>query len=103
MTSILSLSVAIPTSSKPIFSIFVLIPTADKIISASKTSSPFFVFTVALIPLPDVSTEVTLELVITLIPDFLNERSNCFETSISSRGTILGKNSTTVTSVPIAL
>ena len=42
-------------------------------------------------------------MVITFIPDFLKERSNCLEISTSSTGTIFGINSTMVTSVPIAL
>ena len=82
---------------------FDLIPTADNKISAVKVSSPFFVFTVATTPSPEVSTDKTSELVITLIPAFLIERSNCFEISISSTGTTFGMNSTIVTSVPIAL
>ena len=71
----------IPTSSNPIFSIFVFIPTADSTISASRISSPFFVFTVAFIFFPEVSTDSTDAFVITFIPAFLNERSNCLETS----------------------
>ena len=82
---------------------FDLIPTAESKISACKVSSPFFVFTVATTPSPEVSTDSTEEFVITLIPAFLIERSNCFETSISSTGTTLGMYSTIVTSVPIAL
>ena len=93
----------IPTSSRPIFSILVLIPTAESTISASRISSPFFVFIVAFTPLPEVSTLVTSADVIILIPLFLKERSNCFETSASSTGTIFGKYSTIVTSVPIEL
>ena len=68
----------------------VFIPTADNKISASKFSSPFFVFTVALTPVPDVSTVSTEEFVIILIPAFFKDRSNCFEISLSSTGTIVG-------------
>ena len=85
------------------FSIFVLIPTAESTISASNISSPFLVFTVAFTPFPEVSTDSTEAFVITLIPDFLKERSNCFETSLSSKGTKFGKYSTMVTFVPMAL
>jgi len=81
----------------------VFIPTADKIISASKTSSPLDVFTVAFTPLPEVSTLVTSDDVMIFIPFFLKERSNCLETSSSSTGTTFGKNSTIVTSVPMEL
>ena len=93
----------IPTSSNPIFSILVFIPTADKTISASKISSPFLVLTVAFIPFPEVSTDSTEAFVMTLIPAFLKDRSNCLETSLSSSGTRFGKYSTIVTLVPIAL
>ena len=92
-----------PTSSSPMFSMLVLIPTALKIMSASRTSSPFLVFTVAFTPFPEVSTEVTSAEVIILMPLFLKERSNCLEISSSSTGTIPGKYSTIVTSVPIEL
>ncbi len=85
------------------FSMLVLIPTADNKISASKTSSPFAVLTNAFTPFPEVSIRSTEEFVITLIPAFFNERSNCFEMSSSSTGTTFGMNSTIVTSVPIAL
>ncbi|MNK80342.1 hypothetical protein D3C87_1000550 [compost metagenome] len=85
------------------FSMFVLIPTAESTMSASKTSSPFAVLTKALTPAPVVSIRSTEELVITLIPDFFKERSNCFEISSSSTGTTFGINSTIVTSVPIEL
>ena len=85
------------------FSIFVLIPTAERRISASSTSSPLAVFTNAFTPLPEVSTLVTSAEVIMLIPDFLRLFSNCLEMSSSSTGTILGINSTIVTSVPIVL
>ena len=97
------LSVAIPTSSNPIFSILASIPTADKTISASNISSPFLVLTDALHVFPEVSTFSTEAFVITFMPAFLNERSNCLEMSTSSTGTIFGMYSTTVTSVPIAL
>ena len=92
-----------PTSSRPIFSRLDLIPIAERTMSASKITSPFFVLTTAFTPSPEVSTDSTEEFVITLIFDFLKERSNCFETSISSKGTKFGKNSTMVTSVPMAL
>ena len=85
------------------FSIFVLIPTADNIISALRVSSPLEVLTFAVTPFPDVSTDNTSEDVITFIPLFLNDFSNSFEMSLSSIGTILGKYSTIVTSVPIEL
>ena len=85
------------------FSIFDLIPTADNKISASNFISPFLVFTVATTPSPEVSTASTEEFVIILIPAFLKERSNCFDTSISSTGTTFGIYSTMVTSVPIVL
>ena len=85
------------------FSIFVLIPTALNTKSASRISSPFLVLTVVLTPFPDVSTLVTSAFVITLIPAFLNDFSICLDTSISSTGTMFGRYSTTVTSVPIAL
>ena len=102
-TNILSRSTTIPTSSKPMFSKFDFIPTAESTISASKISSPFLVLTLAFIVFPEVSTLSTEEFVITLIPAFLNERSNCFDTSSSSRGTKFGKYSTIVTLVPMAL
>ena len=85
------------------FSILVLIPTADKTISASRTSSPFLDLIIALTPSPEVSTAVTSVEVNILIPLFLNERSSCFDTSSSSTGTIRGMYSTMVTSVPIEL
>ena len=81
----------------------VLIPTALNTTSASITSSPFLVLTVALTPSPDVSTLTTSEEVLILIPFFLKERSNCLDTSSSSTGTILSIYSTMVTSVPIEL
>ena len=87
---ILPLSATIPTSSRPIPSILETIPTADNTTSASIISSPFLVFTVAFTVLPEVSTFSTEELVITFIPAFLKERSNCFETSRSSTGTKFG-------------
>ena len=49
------------------FSMLVLIPTALKIISASRTSSPFLVFTVAFTIFPDDSTEFTFAEVIILM------------------------------------
>ena len=85
------------------FSMLVLIPTADNKISASKTSSPLAVFTKALTPLPEVSMRSTDALVMMVMPAFFIERSICFEMSSSSTGTIFGINSTMVTSVPIAL
>ena len=85
------------------FSMLVLIPTALKIMSASKTCSPLAVLTVALTPSPDVSTLVTSADVMTFIPLFLKDFSNCLDTSISSTGTMFGKYSTIVTSVPIEL
>ncbi len=100
---ILPLSVAIPTSSKPMFSMFAVTPTADKTISASIVSSPFLVLTLTLQPFPLVSTLVTSASVIMLMPLFLKLFANCFETSSSSTGTTLGMYSTTVTSTPIAL
>ena len=45
----------------------------------------------------------TEELVMIFIPDFLKDRCNCFETSSSSTGTILGIYSTIVTSTPSVL
>ena len=95
------MSVTIPTSSNPIFSIFASIPTAESTISHSIVSSPFSVFTFTKQPLPEVSTDSTEEFVLILIPDFLNDFESCFETSTSSIGTMLGKYSTIVTSVPI--
>jgi hypothetical protein len=103
LTTIFPASTTIPVSSRPIFSILGCIPTADSTISQLIFSSPFFVLTITSHPLSDLFTFSTEELVIILIPFFLNVFSNCFETSISSTGTIFGKNSTTVTSTPIAL
>ena len=85
------------------FSIFVLIPTADKTISAEISSSPSFVLMVALTLLPLVFTFVTSALVKTFIPLFVKLLSICFEISSSSTGMILGIYSTRVTSVPMAL
>ena len=85
------------------FSMLASIPTAERTTSHSIFSSPFAVLTVTTHPFPEVSTDSTEELVLILIPDFLNDFSNCLETSLSSIGTIVGKYSTTVTSVPIAL
>ncbi len=85
------------------FSILVLIPTAERTISASRTFSPLAVLTVAFTPSPEVSTEVTSAEVIIFTPDFLKLLSNCLDTSSSSTGTMLGRYSTTVTSVPIEL
>ncbi len=48
---------------------------------------------------PDVSADSTDESVRTLIFIFLNDLSSCFDTSSSSFGTILGRNSTRVTLV----
>ena len=78
-------------------------PTADRTMSASTVSSPFFVLMMTEHFSPVVSTESTSLLVITLMPAFLNERSSCFDTSSSSNGTMLGRNSTSVTFVPMAL
>ena len=103
MITIFPLSVKIPTSSKPIFSVFGTTPAADKTTSASKISSPFAVLIVALTKSPVVSTPVTSAFVKTLIPDFFRDKSNCFEISSSSTGTIRGKYSTIVTSVPKVL
>ena len=85
------------------FSIFVLIPTAESKISASRTTSPLAVFTNAFTPAPVVSMRSTDEFVITVIPDFFNDFSICLEISSSSTGTTFGMNSTIVTSVPIEL
>ena len=85
------------------FSIFVLIPTADNIMSALIVSSPLEFLTFAVTPFPEVSTDNTSEDVITFIPLFLNDFSNSFEISLSSTGTIFGKYSTIVTLVPIEL
>ena len=85
------------------FSILVLIPTAESKSSASRISSPLAVFTVAFTPVPETSIFSTDELVMIFTPAFFIERSICFEMSSSSNGTILGKNSTIVTSVPMAL
>ena len=82
---------------------FDLIPTAERTISASNTFSPLLVLIVAFTPFPVVSTDVTSVDVIIFIPSFLKDLSNCFETSSSSTGTILGIYSTIVTSVPIEL
>ena len=85
------------------FSILVLIPTAESKISASKISSPLAVFTNAFTPFPEVSIFSTEDEVMIFTPAFFIERSICFEISSSSTGTIFGINSTIVTSVPIAL
>ena len=90
-----------PTSSKPIFSIFAAIPTAESTISASKVTFPLAVFTLAFTPSPEVSRDSTEAFVITSIPAFFRDFSKCLETSSSSTGTIFGINSTTVTLVPI--
>jgi hypothetical protein len=79
---------------------FVVIPTADKTISASTISSPFGVLMSHPALSFEVSTDSTDEPVITFMPIFLKDLSSCFETSSSSMGTILGKNSTSVTLVP---
>ncbi len=97
------LSAFTPFSSSPIPSILVEIPIADKTISASSTSLPAAVFTFTLHSSPLVSTDSTVEEVMIFIPCFLRIRPSCFEISSSSRGTILSKNSTTVTLVPIEL
>ena len=82
---------------------FVLIPTAESKMSASITSSPLAVFTVAFTPFPEVSIFSTDEFVIIVTPAFFIERSICLEMSSSSTGTIFGINSTKVTCVPMAL
>ena len=97
------LSVFTPFSSSPKPSRLVEIPTADKTISASIISVPVAVLTCTLHKSPLVSTDSTFELVMILIPCFLRIRASCFEISSSSNGTILSKNSITVTFVPIAL
>ena len=84
------------------FSIFVLIPTAESTISASNISSPFLVFTVAFTPFSELSTDYTEAFFITLIPAFLKELSNCLQNSLSSKVTKFGKYSTIVNLVPIA-
>ena len=76
-------------------------PTADKTMSASTVFSPFFVAMVHTHFSPVVSTWVTEASVITVIFSFLKARSTCFETSSSSFGTTLGRNSTKVTFTPI--
>ena len=78
-------------------------PAALNTTSHSSVSSPFLVFTVTLDCLPEVSTPVTSELVMILMPAFLRVRSSCLETSLSSTGTMRSTYSTTVTSVPMAL
>ena len=64
---------------------------------------PSLVFTLALTPFPEVSTDSTDALVMISIPDFLRDFSKCLEISSSSTGTIFGINSTIVTLVPIVL
>ncbi|MNY36806.1 hypothetical protein D3C86_1713160 [compost metagenome] len=85
------------------FSIFGVIPTAERTTSASNTCMPVAVLTFTLQISPDLSTDSTEAFVMMLIPAFLKLRSNPLETSSSSTGTIFGKNSTTVTLVPIEL
>jgi len=85
------------------FSIFAAIPTAESRISASNVMFPSLVFTLALTPFPEVSTDSTDALVMISIPDFLRDFSKCLEISSSSTGTIFGINSTIVTLVPIVL
>ena len=85
------------------FSILAVIPTADKTTSASITSIPLAVLMFTLQTAPVVSTDSTEEPVMILIPDFLNERAKFLEISSSSKGTMLSKNSTIVTFVPIEL
>ena len=82
---------------------FACIPTADNTTSHSIFSSPFAVLTVTIQPFPLVSTASTDASVMILMPDFLKDFSNCFDTSSSSTGTMFGMYSTMVTSVPMAL
>ena len=91
---------AMPSSSRPIFSIFDLIPTADNTTSAVRVSAPF---------LPSISmwhissatvTFLTVVDVRTVARSLRNERSMVFATSSSSRGIIWGIYSTTVTLTP---
>ena len=78
-------------------------PTAERTTSHSIFSSPLAVLIVTTQPFPEVSTDSTFALVKIEIPAFLSDFSICLETSSSSTGTIFGKYSTIVTSVPIAL
>ena len=69
--------------------------------SASTTLVPFLVSIVQTHFSPVVSTFVTEDSVITVIFNFLKQRSTCLETSSSSTGKMLGMNSTKVTFTPI--
>ena len=102
-TNILSLSVAIPTSSRPIFSILDFIPTAESKISDSIISSFPLDLTDAKTLFFFFSTEITSDEVMIFMPFFLNDFSNSLETSTSSKGTIFGMYSITVTSLPMLL
>ena len=97
-------SALIPFCSNPIFSILDTTPTALKTMSASKvTNEPSNCFTFAFTNAPEVSKDSTEAFVIISIPCLRYCFSNSLEISSSSTGTILGKNSTIVTLVPMLL
>mmetsp|Transcript_31563 Transcript_31563/g.102856 ORF Transcript_31563/g.102856 Transcript_31563/m.102856 type:complete len:229 (-) Transcript_31563:250-936(-) len=77
-------------------------PIATSTTSASMVSAspPFDGSTVSVTPVSEATALVTLLLSLNFIPCFWSERWNCFRTSASIGGTMLGRNSTTVISAP---
>ena len=92
-----------PRSSRPMSSIFDLIPTALKTTSAEIVNVSFLFSTLTSTLSPRISDPVTLVEQRIFIPDFFNIFSNSLEISLSSFGAIFFSYSTNVTFVPIEL
>mmetsp|Transcript_9990 Transcript_9990/g.20226 ORF Transcript_9990/g.20226 Transcript_9990/m.20226 type:complete len:266 (-) Transcript_9990:495-1292(-) len=101
-TRTMPLSISIPRSSRPRFSVYGLLPMATRTTSASSSSAspPLAGSTVSLTPESEATALVTLCSSLILMPCFFITLSKFLLTSWSIAGTMLGKNSMTSTSAP---